>query len=189
MINFDIEIARFTENLLFESKKELQKKGEFFARIYFLFYNPATPGILVQIPLPLSNYFRSTESKTRLKAAIQEVYSFLFRVKKWPTVGDMKVKLLAVVLISDLFYSRYEISKPTMTNDEFKKFARDKPMPSADPARKEGLWLMIDRKETYQSIMNGYKRSGNKIEFTKEQIVYDFPIDGILRTLFPDEIV
>lgn len=132
-------------------------------------------------PLPGAHmFFESEMTKNLLKPFIQKVC-------KWIQTGEgapgADTDLVAVVVISDVFYAGYDMKD--MTDEQREEFKRNHPRPSQDPNRTEAIMFACSIKEGSLTKVFPYTRNG-KIVFGEPRIMEGEKEEGRMISLFPE---
>lgn len=144
-------------------KEKLIKKRGFPQKIYFILQYPNSPSP-VWFPVPAHDFFNGESILN--KKMLPNFVQFCWDEKKMVT--DVKIELLKVIIISEMWYAEHEVTpeelekvKSQPLSETEKKYA----LPSKDPKRKEGLLFIISDKNTVKAEMIPFENKNGKITF------------------------
>lgn len=170
MIDFDLEIDNFTEKLLDEAKKALVKEGRISPQIILLFRFTKDPDKLGSMPLPGAEKLVRANTPM-IPGAIQEFYD---TTKQLSINHDYPIELLAVVLLSDIYYAPGD--------DPFNREIK----PVDHPQKGTAIYCQVNKKDSSQSNYRYYKQKETGIKFTGILKVSNAQLEGNAKELFPE---
>lgn len=133
------------------------------------------------LPIPQAHrFFQNDTTKDMLKPFVKTITEHETIKTDWKEMG---ITLVAVVVISDVFWAHHDISH--LDDSERDEFINSRPKPSQDPNRTEAIMFACSLKDDSFTRVYPYTRNGT-ITFGEPEDMSGGVGEGRMANLFPE---